>query len=273
MALIRVSALPQYPDCPRRTAAKLWRKTLADAGYELRDLPQHVGGATGTGTHEAGAYALSERRDGREANQQEAEQRGLQALEDAIQEGVVWDGTTPNLNTAQKQVLRQYHAYRDQIIPHTSPVEVEARFKATTPNGHTLSGQVDVLDQAALRDTKTGNYQRVNVAQYGGYSLLLRSNGMAVPAIYEDFIRRVKVKEPQPPVEPKAYPVETAERVAWGIIQRMEADLADFERTGQAETFLANPTSMLCSPDFCPAFGTAFCPESQYHPKHTTEDP
>lgn len=271
MATIRVSALPQYPDCARRVAAKLWRRSLEDSGYVLRDLPRHIGGATGNGTHEAGAFALAERKEGREANNQEAEQRGLQALDDDLQSAVVWDGTTPNLNTAQRQVLRQYHAYRDQIIPQTQPVAIEQRYEATTPGGNKLSGQVDLLDAAALRDTKTGAYQRVNIAQYGGYSLVLKSNGLQVPWIYEDFIKRVRVRDPQPPVAAKAYPPDQAERVAWGILQRMEADLALYQQSGRPEAFLANPTSMLCSPEFCPAFGTDWCPESQFHPKHTTD--
>ena len=41
---IRVSSLPQYPDCPRRTAAKLWQDAITDAGYELRPLGSRISG-------------------------------------------------------------------------------------------------------------------------------------------------------------------------------------------------------------------------------------
>lgn len=266
--LIRVSSLPQYPDCPRRTAAKLWRPAIADAGFDLRESEPSIGASIGTGTHAAAAYDLTERQEGREPNTTESEQRGLQALEDDIAEGVVWDHTSPNLSTAQKQVIRQASAYRRDVVPQTQPVAVEQRYKATTPKGNTLSGQSDLLDQAMLRDTKTGKYQRVNIAQYGGYSLILKSNGLRVDRIGEDFIQRVRIREPQPPVATKEYPVHQAERVAWGILRQMESDLEQFQASGEREAFLANPTSMLCSPEYCPAFGTDFCPESQHSPKH-----
>lgn len=269
---IRVSSLPQYPDCPRRTAAKLWQAAIGEAGYELRQVESSIGASVGTGTHAAAAFDLEERMDGREPNTTESEQRGIQALEDDIQDGVIWDKTSPNLSTAQKQVIRQAKQYRNDVVPATQPVAVEQRYKATTPGGRTLTGQSDLLDQAMLRDTKTGKMQRVNLAQYGGYSLLLKSNGLRVDRIGEDFIQRVSIRDPQPPVATKEYPVAQAERVAYGIIQAMEADLDQFEADGTPQAFLANPASMLCSPEYCPAFGTAFCPESQYHPKHNTED-
>jgi hypothetical protein len=53
--------------------------------------------------------------------------------------------------------------------------------------------------------------------------------------------------------------VAQCENVAMSLIRKLERDYKEFLETGDPNTFLANPASMLCSEKYCPAWGTGFC--------------
>lgn len=247
----------------RRTAARTAGPLIREAGFTLRELSQRVGPAVGTATHAAVGHSMQHRIDtGEKANNEETEDVGIAALKKSIEFGVEFDRVSPNLNTAEKQVLRQYKVYRLHIEDKITPKTVERRIEKVTKRGNTLSGQPDQTDDG-VHDLKTGVAKRVNIAQYGAYSLLLRADGDEPQHITEDYVPRVAIDKEQPPPEQIGYDVGLAERVAGSIILDIEDRFAKFEEDGDHMVFVANPGSMLCSDRWCLAFGTDFCLEGK----------
>lgn len=256
---VRCSALSSYADCCRRGAAKLYRNIVLDAGYKVREERQNIGAATGTATHAGGEYYLRCKMNGIIPNSLDAEQRSLEALSTEIQNGVIWDDTSPNINTAQKQVLRQVKAYNNFIVPEVTPVDVEEYYEFPLNDRIVLTGHIDVRTIAGIRDTKTGVQSRANNPQYGGYSLLARTAGHDVKTITEDYVPRVDIRKSQPKPIAREFDPANCEMAAYRIAQRMADDIQRFEESGDPWEFLPNPMSMLCSEKFCPAHNTTFC--------------
>lgn len=260
---IRPSSLPSWPDCQRRTAARTATGLIKEAGFTLRQLPQRVGPAVGTATHAAVAHSMQHRIDtGEKANHEETDDVGIAALKESVSYGVEFDGVSPNLNTAEKQVLRHYKSYRLHLEDKIQPRTVERRIEKVTKRGNTLSGQPDQTDDG-VHDLKTGVAKRVNIAQYGGYALLLRADGEPAEHVTEDYVKRVPLDKEQPVPEQIMYDVDLAERVAGSIILDIERRFGEFEQDGDHMVFVANPGSMLCSAKWCLAFNTDFCQESK----------
>lgn len=264
MALIRASYTSMWPDCKRRQAAKMFKIEVIEAGYKLRELPPSIGAPVGTATHAAAAFAMQEKLErGTLPADAVAEEAGLEELDNRIGvDGVQWDATTPDRNTAQKQVRRQYKVYRIHLAEKLMPIEVERRITITTANGNDLSGQIDLTTEG-LRDLKTGTTKRANHAQYGTYSILRRQEGGRVDYLSEDFIQRVRLDKEQPKPIEVAYDRDLCERIAALTIKDIEATYKSFKESGDAMAFSANPNSMLCMDRFCPAWGTDFCREGR----------
>ena len=239
----------------------MFASEIKEAGYTLREIVSHVGASVGTGTHAAVASCMSAKMTtGELGNQTEDEQRGIASLEEQVGYGVVWDPTTPNLSTGQKQVVRMYRSYRAGVAPAVQPTAIERRLEFRTRRGNVLSGQVDLVERG-LRDVKTGVLQRYNLAQYGAYSLLERAAQGEVAFLVEDYIKRVDIDKEQPaPVEVQ-YPVALAERVAANVIADVEEKYARFIASGDNLVFRANAGSVLCGDRFCPAFSSTWCEE------------
>ncbi len=265
----RPSSLPGWSDCARRTAARLFRPMIEAAGFELRSLEHHVGASVGTGVHKAAAVSLQAKLDtGELGSEDDAVAAGIAEFNEQSVQGIIWDDTTHTKNVGQQQVARMAKTYRTKVAPKINPVAVEERLKARVSERMIISGTKDVLarEPDAIRDLKTGKIQRANAAQYGAYSLLQRSHGTApVKRLVEDFIRRSSLKTPQPEPTALEYDVGAAEQEAREILRDIERSLAEFERrlaVGDLPpegSFMANPTSMLCSDRYCPAWGTNFC--------------
>lgn len=261
--LIRASYTTHWPDCPRRMSARMFPSEVRSAGYNLRDTAPSIGASVGTATHASIASCMRCKISSEMlGNATEDEQRGLESLKEQISQGVQWDPTTPNLNTGEKQVLRQYRAFRVHVAEELHPVAIEERLECRTARGNTLSGQAD-LDDGGVFDHKTGINRRSNMAQFGCYSLLRRANGHGVEHITENFIARVALDKEQPPPQLVYYDPDVAERVAAAIVQDIEDRYARFAVKQDNLIFMANPNSQLCSARWCPAFHTDYCPESR----------
>ena len=65
--------------------------------------------------------------------------------------------------------------------------------------------------------------------------------------------------QPKPVTETQD--VREIETAAIQVLAKMVTDIDEFRRTGDPWSFLANPNSRLCSPDWCKAWGTDFCRE------------
>lgn len=259
--IIRPSTLTSYPDCGLRTVSRAYPDLLKAAGYELRSTQVSAGAAVGTAVHAAAAYTLQSKVDtGAPGDDAEAEDRAITSFRHDIAAGANWDDTTGRPNDGEKQVRRMVAEYRRSVAPKITPLAVEKRLVASLGDGFALSGQADALAllPGAVRDLKTG-MERIHIPQLGAYVLLARSNGREIDAAFEDFIPRVKVSYAQPPALEITYPVEFAEQVAMRRIQDVKSALTEFLQTGDTLAFPANPMSTLCSPKYCPAFGTNTC--------------
>lgn len=261
--VIRASSLSSYADCPRRGAARALWGEIIEAGYDLRHTPNNIGAIVGTAMHAGAHYSMLEKMNtGEIGNQAEAEQRSLESLKTGLEEGeVLLDVATKNINEAEQQTVSLVRALRYGIISQITPVEVEKRLEAKVSDNITLSGQVDVNLEDGIVDWKSGTQRRANGPQYGAYLLLGRSHGYSALKATEYYVKRVRPDKPQPEPERHPYDGAVVENQALAVIKGFERDMLRFRETGDRFEFLSNPSSMLCSPKYCPAFGTSFCKE------------
>lgn len=266
--IIRPSSGPSYNDCARRTIGKAYPFLLRDAGYLPRQLPSSVGAAVGSGVHRAGEYSLKLKMEdhGNIGSDADAIDAAVAEFDERIDEGVIWDDTTPTRDTAQKQIAIMSKMYRSRIVPHIEPIMIERRIELEYAPGFVISGQPDVVGNVSevyrpgLRDTKTGVVRRANGAQYGNYSALLYSVGQSVETITEDFLQRVPLSKPQPEPESHSLDLRACVRLAKATNDRIVRDVNEFLETGDIETFSPNPASMMCSDRYCPLHSTDACP-------------
>lgn len=255
--------LPSYQDCPRRTIARSYRMFVEERGFTVRSGGASIGATVGTGAHAGAAHLLISKRDGTPCREADAAEIGIVEFRRCLEtEGeTVWDATTGNSSTAEKQLVRMTSVFYHQVLPVCLPREVESQRKAQIQPDVFLQGRTDLeTDDNDLHDLKFGSVPRFYIGQFGGYSLLRRSHGGTIPRrLIMDHIPRVKISAPQPAAVQTLYDPSTAEKAAWATIGFIVRDLTAFLATGDPWTIPANPTSNLCSEKYCPAWGTTFC--------------
>jgi len=266
---IRASMLPGYADCARRAAAKQWRREIESAGYELRDLLPSVGAAVGTAVHAAAAHMLQAKIDtGDLGDERDSIEIGVESFRAETDPGVEWDDTTPNATVAATQIGRLTLAYRLGVARRLEPAAVEQAWEVSAGDGFVVTGHCDVITAApAIRDLKTGALLRPYQTQLGAYSLQARSQEPPIPVkkLAIDFIRRTPHTKPQDPPVTEIYDRDVCERAAFSLLERIKQDVTEFRRRlsdgdePPEEAFLANPMSMMCRAQFCPAHGTNWC--------------
>lgn len=266
--IIRASSSNEYSTCPRRWAARALAAEIAMAGnYQLRETPQSVGASVGTGTHAAITHALQVQIDtGVLGNATEAEQKGLEAFAQDIEaRGVTFDDLTSTKSQGEVQIVRQAKAYRAKIAPVVKPKLVERRLEADFGNV-IVSGQADILEhEFKMDDIKTGRMVSPHPPQYGLYVMLHEAHtGDKIVEFDEQFVPRCPVRAEQAPPQVIAYDVETCKLEAKAVMRHIVKDLEEWDRTGDAGTFISNPSSHLCSDKWCPAWGTNFCNAWRY---------
>lgn len=254
--------LPSYADCARRAAAKQYGDDVKAAGFELRELDPSVGAALGTSVHAGAALMLQAKRDTGEITQDDevqAQELAIDAFQESTQNGATWDDTTPNARTAQFQIRRLTYAYA-AMARSIEPVLIEFPMQADAGGDFELTGTLDLVTASReLRDLKSGALPRPYQAQLGAYSLLLKSNHVAVSDALIDWLPRAPQTKPQEPVDTQRYEVATCEKAAYATINFIKRDLTEFRRSGDPWAFPANNMSMMCTDRFCPAHSTRFC--------------
>jgi PD-(D/E)XK nuclease superfamily len=272
---VRASGLAEYLDCSRRAAARSFRQSVEERGFTLRKLENNIAAAIGTATHEGATWSLAEQiKTGKLGDQVEAEHRSLESLKREREMGVTYDNTSPDPNTAEKQVVRQLRTFRVYIAPAIVPTAVERRLEGQVAEGMILTGQSDIAESIStggigIRDLKTGVKEKYHGAQLGAYSLLGRAHGEDVREMKVDFIQRVPIRNEQPEPQLISYDVAETEQLTWATLKRIKRDHDEFHETGDLNIFLPNPGSMLCSAKYCPAHGTRFC---VHHAKKETSE-
>lgn len=255
--VIRASSLPHYTDCLRRAAARMLAPELVNLGYNVRSLKSSIGAAVGTATHNAMEVAMMLRAENKPF-EKEIEEVSEISISKSIEQGIIWDDTTPTKEVAIKQAIRQAKSVINKF-PELKGINIEEEFKANIGDNFILSGHIDIRKGGVIIDLKTGAMRRANQAQYGAYSLLCRTNGINISRIGEIYVKRIGINKPQPEPLIVEYSVSEAEKMAWEIIKKIKSDVCKFRQTSDVWSFLANPNSLMCTPDYCPAFGTNFC--------------
>lgn len=260
MKSIRCSSLPAWGDCARRTAARSYADDLKAHGFELIHQLPSVGAAVGTAVHKAASHFLEARRDKlREPTQNECSAEAEASLVKSLAPGAIWDATTPNMLTAAKQIDRMIASFWPLWI-ELDPQIVEQKLEATIAPGWIMSGHPDFIGaDGCLKDFKTGVPERNHIVQLGGYALLSEANGVELETATVDFVKRVRLKTPQPPPVVTPYDLNEAKLFAWRAIQEIIADVTRFEASGNPHEFNANPMSLMCSEKYCPVRETSFC--------------
>ena len=272
MPNIRASMLSGHPDCTRRSVARQYRKHFEAKGYEFKTLAPSIGSSAGTATHTGIGEMFKAKWKGETVNLDAAVEAAITGFREEIQDGATWDDTSPNANVAELQIRNMIQAYSVGPLQSVMPLTVngapaiELELKANTGDGWTLTGHIDlVTDEYVIRDFKTGSVNREYFAQLGAYSLLVRSAGMITTPIelVKDFIQRTRKTKVQEPCVTYDYPVAPSERAAMGVIKAIKREMAVYDETGDLdEAFPANLHSMMCTPKYCLAHGTGFCPLS-----------
>lgn len=269
--VIRPSSLTTAVDCSRRWAAHHLGDELAAAGYDLQPGRSiHIGAAVGSAVHAAAGYTMAEKRDhGALGAESEAIDRAEAEFDDRTQYGVTWDQATGDLPTAKKQIARMTRVYRSSLAPELVPLLVEERLTADVGDGWEVSGQLDTLTgdpDFEIDDLKTGAVRRANGVQYATYAMLFRAHGYKITGLNEDFLRRVPIRNEQPPPLRVSIPLDAAIADAWEAIDTIKRETAEFQKRAAdpngrppPAAFRANPASVLCGPKWCRAWGTQFC--------------
>jgi hypothetical protein len=276
VTIIRASALSGYADCPRRSAARMFRQEIEAAGFQLGRTIRGIGAAIGTAVHRGAEIALAEKaHSGRLPPIGVTEDAAIETLRDQIAGEIEYEGpagVTQTKAQAEIQSRQMTRAYHRAIAPTVDPIQVEQRLEAEIAPGVILSGQADLVarEPGAVRDLKTGaRPPRAFAPQLGAYSLLARTHELEIEHAHVDYIKRVTAGRPQPEPKTQRAAIARAETAAAATIGHILRDLHIFRHgdpelrimPGDVWAFAANPSSSLCSPKFCPAFGTDFCHE------------
>ncbi len=269
--VIRASYLAGWTDCPRRSAAKSLYKIIKNLGFQLRESVKNVSAAIGTGVHAGATHVMREKIEAREAKLTDAIEIGINEFRKESDGGIEFDSKTDSTNTAETQIKNIETAFYYGIAPEINPVDVERRYEAPVKAGFYITGQPDIIELGRLRDIKTGKDGQTYHAQLGGYSLLLKANGLPTPeTLVVDWIPRVSTKKPQPEPVIYEFPTSVCEKEAQNVISSIQFQILNFQRNiseGIPErapsAFPANLMSMLCSEKYCVAHGTDFCPVSK----------
>jgi len=261
---IRASALVGYSDCPRRGIARLYQDIIEARGYRFNKVKPSIGALVGTSVHSYIERYYKSRLEGVEFLS--PIDQIMSELETQLADGVEWDDTTSNKDTAKLQIERMAREYVGAVGQYLEPLATEVELEAQIQPGWVLTGHIDLVCKGAhgvaIRDTKTGKTSRLYHAQLGGYSLLYRSAHpvLNVDSIWVDFICRLPKKRAQTEAVISQYSVEHCERMAFSVIKRIISDFENFIKTGDHESFLCNPMSLMCNSNYCIAYNTNFCP-------------
>lgn len=280
---LRPSMLPSYYDCPRRAAAKQFRKQIEAAGYSLRETQQSAGAAIGTALHAAAAEVLRQKQVdpyfGYSGDTvKTAVAYAMDSVDKAFERGVEPDATTKNLTHAYAQIEKMTRALiepcfsmQPEQIEHALEAELTAVIPILTEHGAELveipvrlKGTLDLREATrALRDFKTGAREPSPQAQLGGYDLLCSAHGLENDQVGIVFVPRVGVTKDQPPAVTRTYDRGTCQVMAWNTIHDIARHVYAFGQTGDCNEFPISPQSQMCSPKYCPAHSTPFCTEGK----------
>jgi hypothetical protein len=259
---IRASSLPSYNDCARRTVVYMLGEIVTSAGFTLNQTKNHIGTSIGTAVHKSTSHSLMQKKEQETININDSIEQGMIALHDELKNELEFDNTTPNPKTGEKQVKEITELYNKIILPKVNPDIIEVPLSHIVENGYNyeIVGHPDLrTEEGTLHDTKTGRKAGVYHAQLGMYAKLDAVNKGKTKGIIVDWIPRTPKDKPLfAPVSIK-YHLPTCVSLATHTFKRIKKEVNDFLKSGNPDSFPANPMSQLCSKKYCPAHGTKWC--------------
>ncbi|MBA3993410.1 MAG: hypothetical protein C0469_07770 [Cyanobacteria bacterium DS2.3.42] len=268
---IRCSSIPSYGDCPRRSAAKLFRETLVADGFLLNPSRPSAAAAIGTAIHKGVANLLrAKQATGEFIASEVANAAGLawESFNEETKEGVIWDKTTPHGMTAEAQIRGLLYSFVP-ILDSITPTHIEVPLEAIiSPLGEQaipvkVTGTMDVRDvMGVIHDHKTGTKQPSPQAQLGGYIAVCRLNDIEVTGARVNFAKREGIKKTNEGLRaPKPIPFDAEECLSafWSTVEEIQRHYEKYLEAKDPWSFPANPMSMLCTPKYCNAHCTNFC--------------
>lgn len=258
--VLRASSLPTYADCARRAAASLFTRQINEAGFDIRQTKQSIGGIVGTQFHKTAAEVLKARMEG-ETDFYKLVNRAMKRVDPAeFEQPTEWDQTTPDQEAAESALEKITRAWLPLGMT-LQPRAVERELRQDLDDGFELLGHVDVITADGwVRDHKTGHVKPEPQAQLGAYALLAEKHGLGpISHVAADWVKRVGKNTAQ--VAPVTLQYEAAEckSAANRVVDQIKQDFSAFQQSGNPWEFMANPQTMMCSEKYCPAWGTKFC--------------
>lgn len=265
---VRCSQLDALSDCYRRGAIGFMKKDIEDAGYELAEQGStHIAAIIGTSTHSLMAELFKQKMSYGQMDVEEAYAAREKTFNEEIDKGSVgWDGITPHIDTARKQMIAICKAFMP-IAELSTPVNVEDEL---TWNVNPLGGDAQAIqlighrDMRDIRDEihdhKTGEEFPNCFAQLGGYSMLSIWNGQRVSAARVNFAPRLPLSKLHE-CEARSIRLDIDECMdaAWSSLRTLQQFYNDWLETKDPWRFPANPKSYLCSKKYCRAYNTNWC--------------
>lgn len=262
LARLRPSFLPNYQDCARRAAAQQWRFEIQERGFEIRDLLPSVGAAVGSAAHKAIAQALEIKKEsGVMVEYQDMVPIAAEEFNALTEGGVEFDSTSTNALHAKQQISGIIQEFAATALVNVQPVAVENKLECQHPaGGWSLDGTYDCKDiNGAIYDWKTSIRNRIYQSQLGAYGILERAVGREVTALKVGWIKRTAFTKPQADIKVYEYDLVDSINLAFSVANRAAKDYFNFMATGDPDSFMSSPDSMMCTKRYCPVFGTEFC--------------
>jgi hypothetical protein len=274
---VRASSLNGVADCELRSIADQFPSLIEDAaGVAPRKRKPHIGTAMGSALHNAVRHVLTT------GTLDGALDIGKKALAEEVKEEFIEDDVTKDVDMAHAQMERMLAAWyplsKTYQIAFTElnlgkpekPGEPDNRVtlgKTSLPSNDEEfieflgSGHIDVVTLTpSIIDHKFGKNKPNSIIQMGFYSMLLRTKmGQAVKGLEQHWTPRRTLKKEQPEPEVTEYNVSIAERLAWGVKERIKRTVTELYDGGDIYAVPANPMSKLCSEKFCLIWGTDAC--------------
>lgn len=258
---LRASGVGDFNDCARRGASRMFKFQIEKEGFALRQTPFGVAASIGTSVHKAAEEILRAKIDKKTG--WDASLIALEKFDELVPDGTEFepDNSTTNRQEAKSQIVKITGAL-ERHLDSIKPKQIEFELKAPFGPGVEVTGHPDVLTEDDwIRDFKTGGLKHPPsyVAQLGTYSMLAQANEIPVQGVAVDYFRKVGQKTEQPDVQVVSYDLAEAEKHAYSTLDNVVGAYEKFLSTRDPGAFNANPSSMLCSPKYCSAWGTDFC--------------
>lgn len=258
---LRSSSLGTYSDCLCRGFANSFRKKIFELGFVLNDQNYNISAALGTAAHEGAKIDLIAIKDGKDRpSMADVEAASMATLDDKIQIETQYDGSTPNYNTAQKQLAAIVKSHYLKVAPLSDPLYVEKRLWCNVGDKIILTGQPDEISRSmVIKDIKTGA-KKSYIFQLGGYGILAEAQGLEI-----DGAEIIGLPRPKRGGVVEIYKENISGEVmhhgaipATFSLLNTICDKYDALEAGD-QILDVNPSSSMCSRRMCPAYGTNFC--------------